>query len=1054
MLRSAILALYADFAALTACFVALDCYAIRESQAIPPGRRGPDLLSPVYLLQLHSLIVSHAFSPLPVNDGVHGAASAHQGLESYLMSKFKASPGGDVEHLSQLASVIARLIPQFPWLADSFAPVSQVLADCVRDAQRTSHLGSDDEARARNGLERGHAAWALISASLMSAIDNHVTSLNGDHTASSIQALTEVLKVCLQGGHKQATDVLDAQRAKYPHLAPNYAHEAAAWQWKVDVLEKLIRSSQMQLRVMAVTTLCTHLVTVWKRLCDGGEERSNEFLKHLAAYLLQTGLIDYVLGPSRHPEIIVESANIVGFLVVTRTYRAEHTDRVWHSLTSSQDPRIVDALTRMMTSITNLFDHAGLLQLCHKFQPLPVEAFSPPIRLLLDNVLSEVMARAQTNQSTLTFHPYGLCLRLLRESSVCGPGSQVADADLQQVAMQKFRELLAHGPDGEGRRELYMSCIDDISAKSATTLGSLWCLSMAIRHATEGQMQILTEQHDLARLIVEELEHAGNAGRSAGVFPVLSGTSNQPRRDFVANLIQLQPVAIDGALGTKLWDILVGPQSTCVDDRKAGWHVILSAARKASRSNPFLQTCFSEHFPRLPAPYFCEGMLEFVKERVYALLQENPRDFVFDDGTAVARYGMEHLWRIILEAQDSALVAQAISILAVDVYLESKAIVSYPLHRTRKVHLALVNRCLRQMKETAGRPRGASDGTASGDDDSMVIVASPEETRRQELVFTRSLQLLRFFLEKYQSKPDFAVADLRSFMSGEAQQTEGDLAQLKYQSFDGNEQSNIMPLNIGKLNSVSSLLASLRQKTGFDNYRVYYRGHQLVLAEQDISKPLQDLDIQDGFVLVKREEDYSSSPVRIKPGSVPLEIEILAHFQELWNYLSMPDEVAEEVGGGRIASSQPSVLMKLQIYNFMVRLPADGYMLSLLDTDSTSYKDLFLPGQPFKSLYAIHALTEYIEDVRRANLNCRGPLRGGPQVTQQDHLKRSLRLVVQALSDPEVLRGSVARLQIRVLGSLMEKFVQLAQGTFRVPCLPRGAANGARQGSMAPSRGP
>ncbi|XP_044721100.1 ubiquitin carboxyl-terminal hydrolase domain-containing protein [Hirsutella rhossiliensis] len=992
ILRSPILNLYTGFAALTARFVALDCLAVRETQAIPLGRRGPDLLSPLYLQQLHGLIASHGFPPHLANDGSHAAVWAQQDVELYLTNKFQTSPGGGIDYLSQFASALVGLVPQFPRLADSFAP--------------------DDAAQARKRLEQGHAAWAIISVSLMAAIDKHVTSLNGDHAASSIQALTEVLKVCLQGDHKEAIDVLDAHREKYPALASKHAHEAVAWQWKVDILEKLIRSSQMQLRVMAVTTMCTHLVAVWKRLCDGGEEYSAEFLDHLAGYLLNTGLIDYILGASCHPEIIVESANIVGFLVVTRTYRSEHTDRVWHGITSSQDPRVVDALTRMMTNITNLFDYAGLLHLCNKFQPLPVEGFSPSIRLLLDNVLSEMMARAQTNQSTLTFHPYGLCLRLLRESSVCASGSQVADPDMQQVAMQKSRELLGHGPDAEGRRELYLSCINDISAKSATTLGSLWCLSMAIRHATEGQMQVLTEQHDLAKLIVEELEHAGNAGRSAGVFPVLSGTSNQPRRDFVANLIQLQPAAIDNDLGTKLWNILVGPQSTCAEDRKAGWYVILSVARKATLQNAFLRTCFSEHLPRLPAGYFCEGMLEFVKERVRLLLEENPRDFVLDDEAIVARYGIEHLWRIILEAQDSGLVAQAISILAVDVYLESKAIMSYPLHRTRQVHLALVNRCLRQMKDTASKLRRSSDGTTSGDDEPMIIVATPEETKQQELIFTRSLQLLRFFLEKYQSKPKFAVADLRSFMSETPQQIEGDSARLRYQSFDGDEQTDIMPLSIGKLNTVSSLLASLRQETGFDNYRVYYRGHQLLLVEQDISKSLQELDIQDGFMLVKREDNYSASPVRIKPGSLPLEIEILAHFPELWDYLSMDEQTAEE------------------IYDFVIRLPADGYILSRFDTNSTSYKDLFLPGQPFKSLYAIHALSEYIEGACRATSSGNPgstPQRRDLQSSQEAALRRSLHLVVQALSDPEVLEGSVTRLQIRVVSSLMQKFVQLVQ---------------------------
>ncbi|RDA91503.1 hypothetical protein CP533_4564 [Ophiocordyceps camponoti-saundersi (nom. inval.)] len=1013
-LRTAVLNLYTSFAELAARFVQLDCLTLRDADplSIPSDRRAPYLLSPVYLQHLHGIIGPHGLYPHPVSDGGATGGWVHSELESFLMDKFQAFPGGSIESLSQLSAAMVRLAPQCPRLIDSIAPVCQMLAACMKNTQRALRLGQEPSSQFVERLEQGHEAWIVLSSALATTIDKQVTSLGSDQTAASIHALTEILRSSLCGEHKRAVGMLEEKRKKYPTIPPNFAQEAIAWQWKVDILEKLIRSSQMQLRVMAAANMCNNLVTLWKRLSDGGEMFSSDFLEHLSGYLLETGLVDYILGANCHPEIIVESANIIGFLVVTRTYRAMHTDRVWRVITSSQDPRVVDALTRMMMNITNLCNTDGLLHLCEKFEPLPVDKFTPSLRLLLENVLSELMLRCQADQSTLTFQPFGLCLRLLRESSVCASGSQVVEPEMQQVAMQKFRELLGHGPDAEGRRKLYLSCIEDISAKSATTLGSLWCLSMAIRHATVDQMQLLTEQHDLAKLIIEELEHAGEAGRAAGVFPVLSGKSNQPRRDFVTNLIQHQPGSINGELGTRLWNILVGPQSTCLEDRKAGWHIISGLARKASPPNTFLQTCFWENLPKLSAAYFCEGTLDFVKERLVRFFLEESREFVFDDATTVSRSGIEQLWRIILEAEDSALVGQAIPILAVDIYLESNAIASYPMHRARQVHLALVVRCLRQMKDTAARIKRSGGESTSGEDEPMVIVASDEETRQQELIFTRSLQLLRFFLEKYQSKPNFAVADLRSFMSDVPEQDIGESARLKYQSFDVNKETDIVPLNIGRLNTVSSLLATIRAETGFDSFRVYYRGHQLLPTKKDVCKSLQDLDIQDGFILVKREENYSASPSRIKPGSLPLEVEILAHFPELWDYLSMDDKIAEE------------------IYDFVVRLPADGHIMSLFDTDATSYKDLFLPGQPFKSLYAIHALVEYIDAISGTGAGS-SLASASPTSSHEEALRRAQHLVVQALSDPGVLQGTTSRLQIRLASALIQEFVALASGADR-----------------------
>lgn len=128
----------------------------------------------------------------------------------------------------------------------------------------------------------------------------------------------------------------------------------------------------------------------------------------------------------------------------------------------------------------------------------------------------------------------------------------------------------------------------------------------------------------------------------------------------------------------------------------------------------------------------------------------------------------------------------------------------------------------------------------------------------------------------------------------------------------------------------------------------------------------------------------------------------------------------------------------LQIYDFVVKLPADGYVLSLFDTPATSYKDVFLAGRPFKSLYAIHALTDYIESVWRAALAgdaTPSSERTSVQTSYEEALRRSLHLVVQALSDPGVLGGATARLQMRVASSLMQTFVKLVQGN--TTCLRR-----------------
>ncbi|KAH8686753.1 hypothetical protein BGZ61DRAFT_45221 [Ilyonectria robusta] len=1009
-LRSVVMDLYSGFAKLTAWFIAFDHHIIQEllSAQANQNRRSPDLLSLWYLQSLHGLTrprfsgeqVPETELPSPRSDDA-----------SYLIKEFQGSQGGSLACLIQFAAGLIDLIPTFPRLADSLAPICQIAADIMGDPVLVLYT-PQGVSTPKQRLEMGHQLHNLVSDTLTTMIEKHVTQLNSDSLTCAIQALSDMLKLSLQGSHQAATDMVLEHRQSYPNLPPRYTAEAIVCEKRFSILTKLIRSSQMQLRVMGVTTMCGDLIAYWKRHGDTGEEVSTAYLNHLAEYLLRTELIEYILGPNCHPEITFESANIIGFLVVTRMYREEHTDLLWQGITSSQDPRVADALTRMLTNITNLFDYNGLLVLCGKLQTLPIEGFTPVIRALWEAILRHMVSRPSVDRPTLSFHPYDLCLRLLRESSICGASSQVAHPEIQHAAMQKFKELLAYGPDAEGRQQLYESCIKDIAEQSTTTLGSLWCLSMAIRPAVVAEVHVLTEKHDLAKLIVDELEHAIEAGRAAGVPAVLYGGTNQPRREFIAHIIQLEPQTISGELGARLWAMLVGPQSPGLDDRRAGWS-ILNTVKQSSFQNPFLRTCLTQYLPALPPSCFCDGMLEFVRGGILPRLNEMG-ELLLDDQDMLAASGIEELWRLILESDDTNLVDHSVRTLAVEVYIESRHISTNSLHRTRLIHLALVNRCLRQLKEAARTIKASSDGTISGDDEPMVIVATEEQVHEQERIFTRSLKFLRFFLEAHQSKPHFAAPDLRTLISQAPYQVEGDSAELKYQSFDGNSQTEVKPLSIGKLNTAASLLASLKQETGFDNYRVYYRGRPFLPNEHEICQSLEDLHVQDGLILVKREEDGPSHPARVKPGASPLEVEISAHFDEMWEYLSMEEKLAQE------------------IYHFLVKLPTDGHILKSIDSDGSSYRDVFPPGQPYKSLYAVHALLQYTEAALHGRVNSeRGACDGtedrpSQPVSYAQAVKTSLSLIVQAISDEDVLDRASLGLRLKLSSALIHAFMRFA----------------------------
>jgi ubiquitin carboxyl-terminal hydrolase 34 len=378
---------------------------------------------------------------------------------------------------------------------------------------------------------------------------------------------------------------------------------------------------------------------------------------------------------------------------------------------------------------------------------------------------------------------------------------------------------------------------------------------------------------------------------------------------------------------------------------------------------------------------------------------------------------------MILTAPRDTIEQQAIHTLVNDVYVDSRSILSFPHYRARKVHLAVVNRCLKQLSSAAAKLKAFSDGTMSGDDEPMIIVASEQQEHEQELLFIRSLAVLRELHRLHQVKAHFAAPDLRSLILDSPKDIEGDSAELKYQSFDGDTQTEVMPLNIGKRNTAASLLASLRDATGFTNYRIYYRGRPFVPQESEICKSLEDLQIHNGIILVKRESDVVSSPTRVRPGASPVETEILGHFDELWGYLSMEEKLAKE------------------IYSFLVKLPPDDNILRVLKSPGTPCIDLFPLAHPYKSLYAIHALRDFLGSERKAaalSVDGRSDDIDDESPTQYPGvLTRCMEIVVAAISDPDLIsRCPNPELQTELSSALVECLVRILQD----PLLPEPAS--------------
>ncbi|KAK1751703.1 ubiquitin carboxyl-terminal hydrolase 34 [Echria macrotheca] len=1018
--RDSVFAFYQKFALLTALFVGVD---VQQLPSWDTSNRSepPTLLSPPFVQALAMLTRKDEVemqSQVPPN---HGKTWRYADEVMIMLDIFLDSCAHNrhcsIDQLSTLGFMEWGAVRRFPKLVDSVAYVCLLICNLLLHNHHKLQSASTPQsaAEARTGIARGYNIFVESSTELELFIEKNVNHLSQDAASVFLVALTEIYRITLSVDKVVPAEIVKDHRANHPELDLALEAEAISTRWKLAIYNKLIKSSQMQLRVMAVTAMCHDLVGIYRMYNNEQMDMSGQqFLKCISRFLLESELVTYILGPTCHPEITAESGNIIGFLVVSGTYTDEHTDALWRTVISTQDPRVSDALIRMTARITNLFTRPTLVYLCEKLNTVPVDAFSPTMRELCEAIFRYLPPKTGFERAIVDPAPYDLCVRLIRESSVLGHQTPTAYPEVQHFATQKLKELLAYGPDQQCRRRIYAECMEDIAQKSQTTIGSLWVLALMVRQGIARDLHYLTEEHDLPRLLVDELEAAISTARSAGFTTVLSGAHNSPRKELITGVVTYEPLTITNDFGPRLWDLLVGSAAFSSADRDVAWQILIGAHNRSPGENPFTNRCFTEYLSTLKPDCFCAGTLDFLREIIIPMV-DDVTSILLDDQENPDHAALEQLWQMVLTAPPNSIEEKAIQTLVKQVYIDSRSIMAFTPYRATKVHLALVNRCLSQLSSAASKLDSSAVGPVGPEDDAMEVIPTEQQLIEQKLLFTRSLSVLREFHRLHRVKPQFSAPDMRSLILDSPEEVNGESAELKYQAFDGNVQTSIAPLTIGKCNTAASLLASLRDATGFSHFRMYYKGRPLVPREIDIIKPLEELGICNDLILVKREVDAHTPETRTRAGASPVEVEILGHFKELWGYLGLEENLAQG------------------IYSFLVKLPADENMMKATADPSTPYQAIFPLGQPFKSLYAIYALKEHLAAQRRQSTSDTDPQQGEDTEATGDtgvmystYLLRAMKLVVSAISDEAVIANCSSQVWKSELScSLLECFLSL-----------------------------
>jgi ubiquitin carboxyl-terminal hydrolase 34 len=120
-----------------------------------------------------------------------------------------------------------------------------------------------------------------------------------------------------------------------------------------------------------------------------------------------------------------------------------------------------------------------------------------------------------------------------------------------------------------------------------------------------------------------------------------------------------------------------------------------------------------------------------------------------------------------------------------------------------------------------------------------------------------------------------------------------------------------------------------------------------------------------------------------------------------------------------------------QVYYFLTNLPADSRQLELINSPSSGHQDIFPKGEPYKCMYAVYTLEQYLNTSRKRSV---AVVAGEEEDNEgmaaaKNALARAWTLLVDAISDADLLSGSEHVLPKHQMSeTLMQLYLRVLNG--------------------------
>ncbi|KAF3915380.1 hypothetical protein AA313_de0206982 [Arthrobotrys entomopaga] len=654
----------------------------------------------------------------------------------------------------------------------------------------------------------------------------------------------------------------------------------------------LRKCKKLEIRLHALTTICNELLEVWKKR---NMKREDPLLRCIALFIRTSGLVDYILGPHSHFQLIQKAGNVVGFLIVMGDFDQHFVEVVWQPIIAVKDQREVHATITLLQDLCHNMTLNNHYDSCTALCEAPVNAWDEALMTYFDRVLAEIKQHGQQNGLTVELAPYNLLIRLLSLSFdilVSAPSAAFTNylASKFDWLYNQLGELLLYGPQIGDKKDLISKCVKTAEEGIGYKATDLYILNAVLESFPSDATSIgLGSSISVGQEIVEI--NLVNLLVKQTVLCVESQTTFESLYQDLHPIFKLlrvimlnTPELIEDNSASQLWSVLCGENARDPRVRNCSFAFFSDflsqpSSIEVTQSNTFMRKIFKEYFPEMRPELFVPSSLEFCK---HAIVYFNQSLEINDDLELLKIDGINQVWRIITTAPQDEVANDAINYL-VHFFADSEAPNYAGSDLLTKINCDLVDIAIKELGQAA-----TFLGNTQSFDETDVENATIAQAA---LKFRRSLQVLQELLELTPATGN-VTQKAESFEYPDLEEDLGEIFTIQFQGYAPKYTAAKCDITVPASTSGRDFYAHMGTITGLQNFRVICAGRELFLADSDLS--LVDAGLQnDSFMILQSR----TTPINLSglTTNEAVRAEVQKHSAELYQLLTLPEEYSEKV---------------------------------------------------------------------------------------------------------------------------------------------------------------